>query len=43
VLLRFTYLAVTNLFASPRLLPASDQDKNAEILAPRHQITVLHR
>jgi putative transposase len=34
---------VTNLFALLRLLPASDQDKNAEILALRHQVTVLHR
>jgi putative transposase len=26
-----------------RLLPASDHDKNTEILALRHQVTVLHR
>jgi putative transposase len=43
VLLRFTYLAVTNLFALLRLLTAGDHDKNAEILALRHQITVLRR
>jgi hypothetical protein len=40
VLLRFAYLAVTNVFALPRLLPVSDRDKDAEILALRHQITV---
>jgi putative transposase len=43
VLLRFAYLAVTNAFALLRLLPVSDRDKNAEILALRHQITVLER
>jgi hypothetical protein len=43
VLLRCTYLAVTNLFALLRLLPSAGQDKNAEILALRHQITVLRR
>jgi hypothetical protein len=43
VLLRFAYLAVTNLSALPRLLPASDQDKDVEILALRHQIDVLQR
>jgi putative transposase len=34
---------MTNLFALPRLLPVSDQGKNVEILAPRHQITILQR
>jgi putative transposase len=43
VLLRFAYLAVTNAFALLRLLPVSDRDKNAEILALRHQITMLER
>ena len=43
MLLRFAYLAVTNTFALLRLLPVSDRDKNAEILALRHQITVLER
>jgi putative transposase len=43
VLLRLAYLAVTNVFASLRLLPMSDQDKDAEILALRHQVTVLER
>jgi putative transposase len=43
VLLRLSYLAVTNAFALLRLLPVSDRDKDAEILALRHQITVLER
>jgi hypothetical protein len=43
VLLRLTHLGVTNVFALLRLLPMSDQDKDAEILVLRHQITVLHR
>ncbi|WP_255982623.1 hypothetical protein [Streptomyces longispororuber] len=41
MLLRLTCLTVTNVFAMPRLLLASDRDKNIEILALRHQITVL--
>jgi hypothetical protein len=40
VLLRLAYLAVTNTFA---VLPTSDRDKDVEILALRHQITVLER
>jgi putative transposase len=43
VLLRLAYLTVTNLFALLRLLPVSDRNKDAEILALRHQITVLER
>jgi putative transposase len=43
VLLRLAYLGVTNVFALLRLLPMSDRDKDAEILALRHQITVLER
>jgi hypothetical protein len=43
VLLRLTYLAVTNAFAALRLLPMSDRDKDAEILALRHQLVVLQR
>jgi putative transposase len=43
VLLRLAYLTVTNAFAVLRLLPMSDRDKDAEILALRHQITVLER
>ncbi|WP_413813267.1 hypothetical protein [Streptomyces sp. OE57] len=37
------YLGVTNAFAMLRLLPMTDRDKDTEILALRHQITVLKR
>jgi hypothetical protein len=40
---RLVCLGVTNVFALLRLLPMSDRDKDAEILAPRHQVTVLER
>jgi putative transposase len=43
VLLRLAYLGVTNALALLRLLPMSDRDKDAEILALRHQIMVLQR
>jgi putative transposase len=43
VLPRLAYLGVTNAFALLRLLPMSDRDKDAEILALRHQLTVLQR
>jgi putative transposase len=43
VLLRLAYLGVTNAFALLRLLPMSDRDKDAEILALRHQLAVLQR
>jgi putative transposase len=43
VLLRLAYLTVTNAFAMLCLLPMSDRDKDVEILALRHQITVLER
>jgi putative transposase len=43
VLLRLAYLGVTNTLAMLRLLPMSDRDKDAEILALRHQIMVLER
>ncbi len=43
VLLRLAYLTVTNMFATLRLLPMSDRDKDVEILALRHQITALER
>jgi putative transposase len=43
VLLRLAYLTVTNAFAALRLLPMGDRDKDIEILALRHQITVLER
>jgi hypothetical protein len=37
------YLGVTNALAMLRLLPMSDRAKDVEILALRHQITVLQR
>ena len=43
VLLRLAYLGVTNAFGLLRLLTLSDRDKDVEILALRHQITVLER
>jgi hypothetical protein len=43
VLFRLAYLGVTNTLALLRLLPMSSRDKDAEILALRHQITVLER
>ena len=43
MLLRLTYLAVTNAFAALRLLSMRDRDKDAEILALRHQLAVLQR
>lgn len=43
MLFRFAYLTVTHAFAALRLLPMSDRDKDAEILALRHQLTVLQR
>ncbi|MEV0136574.1 integrase [Dactylosporangium sp. NPDC050688] len=42
-MLRLAYLGVTNAFAMLRLLPMSNRDKDAEILALRHQISVLQR
>ncbi|WP_245761493.1 hypothetical protein [Saccharopolyspora shandongensis] len=43
MLLRLAYLGMTNAFAVLCLLPMNDRDKNIEILALRHQITVLER
>ncbi|GGN90584.1 hypothetical protein GCM10011579_086590 [Streptomyces albiflavescens] len=43
MLLRLAYLTVTHAFAVLRLLPMSDRDTDTEILALRHQITVLER
>jgi putative transposase len=40
---RLVYLGVTNTIALLRLLPMTDRDKDTEILALRHQITVLQR
>jgi putative transposase len=41
--LRLACLTATSIFAVLRLLPASDRDKDVEILALRHQIAVLAR
>ena len=41
--MRLAYLGVTNVFALLRLLPMSNRDKDAEILALRHQLSVLQR
>jgi hypothetical protein len=43
VLLRLPYLALTSVFAFIRLLPISDTNKDIEILALRHQLSVLQR
>lgn len=43
MLLRLACLTVANAFVALRLLPVSDHAKGAEILALRHQITVLER
>jgi hypothetical protein len=43
VLLPLAYLGLTNAFALLRVLPMGDRDKDAEILALRHQIMVLER
>ena len=43
MLLRLAYLGVTNALAMLRLLPMNDWAKDAEVLALRHQITVLER
>ncbi|MCU7730863.1 hypothetical protein ODJ79_44725 [Actinoplanes sp. KI2] len=43
MLLRLAYLGVTSALALLRLLPMSDRDKDAEILALRHQVMVLQR
>lgn len=43
MLLRLACLGVANVFALLRLLPVSNEDTAAEILALRHRITVLER
>jgi hypothetical protein len=37
------YLAIMNLFSALRLLSVGERDKDAEILALRHQVTILER
>ncbi|MDF3294436.1 integrase core domain-containing protein [Streptomyces silvisoli] len=43
MLLRLPYLALTSVFALIRILPMGERDKDAEILALRHQLAVLQR
>ncbi|MET9662584.1 winged helix-turn-helix domain-containing protein [Streptomyces sp. NPDC006510] len=43
MLLRLAYSGMANAFAMLRLLPMSDRDKDVEILALRHQLSVLER
>lgn len=43
MLIRFAYLAVTNTFTALRLIPISSREKDAEILALRHQVGILQR
>ena len=43
MLFRLAYLGVTNTVALLRLLPISHRARDVEILALRHQITVLER
>ncbi|MEV0051530.1 hypothetical protein AB0H34_13650 [Saccharopolyspora shandongensis] len=43
MLVRFAYLAVAHAFAVLRLLPKTDREKDVEILALRHQLTILQR
>jgi hypothetical protein len=43
VLLRLPYLALSAAVSFIGLLPVSDRDKDVEILALRHQLTLLHR
>ncbi|GAA2285713.1 hypothetical protein GCM10010415_64900 [Streptomyces atrovirens] len=43
MLLRLAHLGLANAFAGLRLLPMSDRDKDMEILALRHQLSVLER
>ena len=43
VLLKLASLSVTSMFAMLRLLPVSSRDVDVEVLALRHQITVLQR
>ncbi|MFC0435643.1 hypothetical protein [Kutzneria buriramensis] len=43
MLVRFAYLAVTHAFSALRRSRTTDRDKDVEILALRHQLTVLQR
>ncbi|MFH8738205.1 MULTISPECIES: hypothetical protein [unclassified Streptomyces] len=43
MLLRLPYITLTRMFTLIRLLPMGDRDKDAEMLAQRHQLAVLQR
>ena len=43
MVLRLAYLGITHAFALLGLLPGNDRDKDAEILALRHQLAVPQR
>ena len=43
MLVRLAYLAVAHAFAALRLVPMTDSEKDVEIIALRHQLTVLQR
>jgi hypothetical protein len=43
MLLRLAYFAVTNGLAMLRLLPMSERAEDVEVLALRHQLTILQR
>ena len=43
VLVRFAYLAVSHVFAALWLLRMTERERDVEILAPRHQLAVVHR
>ncbi|MFE2988601.1 integrase core domain-containing protein [Streptomyces sp. NPDC059262] len=43
MLVRLAYLAITQAFAALRLLPMTDHEQDAEILALRHQLGLLQR
>ncbi|MGW7538595.1 hypothetical protein [Amycolatopsis sp. NPDC054798] len=43
MLVRFVYLAVVRVFAVLRLLSMTDRERDVEILALRHRLTILQR
>ena len=43
MLVRFVYLVVVHVFAALRLLLTADRERDVEILALRHQLTILQR
>jgi hypothetical protein len=43
MLLQLAYPGITNAFALLQLLPRTDREKDAEILALRHQLAILQQ